>query len=144
MSNQDIDPHILELCKKVTAKRPRTAIDHIIKHGAVTTEELQTLYGYDHPPRVIRDARENGVPIESFRVRSKRTGRMIAAYRFDSPDKIVRGRIGGRKAFSKQFKDALIERYGGRDAFTGERSAPRYLQIDHRVPYEVIGESVYD
>lgn len=144
MPRSDIDPRILALCDKVTAKRPRTVIDHIIEHGAVTTEELQALYGYDHPPRAVRDVREAGVPIQTFRVKSDKTGRMIAAYRFDSPDRIVRGRIGGRKAFSKRFKDALVERYGARDAITGERCAPRYLQIDHRVPYEVAGESAHD
>jgi len=104
----------------VTAKGPRTVIDHILQYGAVTTEELQTLYGYDHPPRAVRDVRERGVPIQTFRVGSEKTGRMIAAYRFDSPDKIVRGRISGRKAFSKGFKNLLIEHYGPRDAITGE------------------------
>ena len=144
MPTPDIDPRILALCDKVTAKRPRTVIEHIIEHGAVTTEELQSLYGYDHPPRAVRDVRESGIPIETFRVRSEKTGRMIAAYRFDSPDRIVRGRIGGRKAFSKRFKDALIEQYGSRDAITGERCPPRHLQIDHRIPYEVAGETIRD
>ena len=144
MPNLGIDPRILALCEKVTAKRPRTVIDHIIEHGSVTTEELQSLYGYDHPPRAVGDVRDNGIPIETFKVRSVRTGRMIAAYRFDSPDNIVSGRIGGRKAFSKRFKKALIELYGARDAITGERYEPRYLQIDHRVPYRVGGESAHD
>ena len=141
MPKQDIDPRILALCDKVTAKRPRTVIDHIIEHGSVTTEELQTIYGYDHPPRAIRDVRECGIPLETFRVISEKTGRSIAAYRFDNPNKIMRGRIGGRRAFSKRFRDALLERYGARDAITGERCEARYLQIDHRVPYEVAGES---
>lgn len=144
MPRQDIDPRILALCDKVTAKRPRTVIDHIIEHGSVTTEEIQTIYGYDHPPRAIRDVREHGIPLKRFRVSSKRTERPIAAYRFDDPSKIVRGRIGGRKAFSKKFRDALIERYGSRDVITGERCETRYLQIDHRVPYEVAGESSHD
>lgn len=144
MSREEIDPRILALCGKVTAKRPRTVIKHIIRHGAITTEELQSLYGYSHPPRAVRDVRDNGIPIETFRVRSDQTGRMIAAYRFDSPDKIIRGRIGGRKTFSKHFKDALIERYKSRDAITGERCEPRYLQIDHRIPYEVAGETAHD
>jgi len=42
-------------------------------------------------------------------VTSKNTGRKIAAYRFDSRDKITRERIGGRKAFSKHFRAALIK-----------------------------------
>ena len=35
----------------VLAKRAKTVIDHILKHGHITTEELKNLYGYDHPPR---------------------------------------------------------------------------------------------
>lgn len=144
MSNHEVDPRILALCEKVTAKRPRTVIDHILKHGHVTTEELQTLYGYDHPPRAARDVRENGVPLETFHLTSDRTGRRIAAYRFADPDKIRRGRIGGRSAFSKTFRDALIKRYDSRDSITGEQMDGRYLQIDHRVPYEVVGEESRD
>jgi len=144
MPKREIDPRILALCEKVTSKRPRTVIDHIIAHGSVTSEELQSTYGYDHPPRAVRDVRESGIPIETFRVRSKKTGRKIAAYRFDDPNKIVRGRIGGRKAFSKRFKNLLIENNGPRDTITGEQCEPRYLQIDHRIPYEVAGESTCD
>lgn len=144
MASGKIDPRILALCKKVTGKRPRTVIDHIIEHGSITTEELKSVYGYDHPPRAIRDVREAGIPLETFFVTSKETGRQIGAYRFDSPDKIKKGRIEGRKAFSKKFRDALIERYGPRDAITGERLEPRYLQIDHRVPYEVAGNDAHD
>jgi len=143
MPSRNIDPRILALCEKVSAKRPRTVIDHIIEHGSITTEELQGLYGYDHPPRAIRDVRECGIPLETYRVISHKTGRRIAAYRFDSPDKIVRGRIGGRKAFSRGFRKILIERYDSRDAITGEKLEARYLQIDHRVPYKVAGDSSY-
>ena len=144
MSNSKVHPRILELCEKVTAKRPRTVIDHILQHGYVTTEELQTQYGYDHPPRAVRDVRDHGVPIDTFKINSTRTGRKIGAYRFGDPDKIKRGRIGGRKAFSKPFRNALIERYGSRDAITGEKLEARYLQIDHRVPYEVAGDDSDD
>jgi len=144
MPTRDIDPRILALCEKVTAKRPRTMIDHIIKHGSITTEEIQDLYGYDHPPRAIADVKDAGIPIKPSKVRSERTGRKIAIYRFGRPEDIVEGRIGGRKAFPKRFKDILIERYGARDAITGERLEPRYLQIDHRVPYRVAGDSTND
>lgn len=144
MANHEVDPKILELCAQVTAKRPRTVIDHILKHGHVTTEELQTLYGYDHPPRAARDVRENGVPLDTFYITSERTGRKIGAYRFADPSKIRRGRIGGRKAFSKQFRDALLVKYDSRDAITGEQLDGRYLQIDHRVPYEIVGDATHD
>ena len=140
MQKHNVDPKILALCEKVTAKRPRTVIDHILRHGQITTEELQQLYGYDHPPRAARDVREQGVPLETIKVTSERTGRKIGAYRFADPSKIKRGRIGGRKAFSKAFKEALLDHYDSRDAITGERVEGRYLQIDHRVPYEVVGD----
>lgn len=144
MTTNNIDPRILALCEKVTAKRPRTVIDHILKHGHVTTEELQEVYGYDHPPRAARDVREQGVPLETFRLVSNRTGRKIGAYRFADPADIKNGRIGGRKAFSKAFKDALLERYGEFDALTAQPVEARYLQIDHRIPYEVAGDSSHD
>lgn len=134
-----VDPRILELCAKVTAKRPRTVIEHLLKHGSVTTEEIQAL-GYDHPPRAIRDVRETGIPLETYKVKSDRTGRTIGAYRFADPAEIKAGRIGGRRAFPKAFKDALLARYGSADTITGERMDGRYLQIDHRVPYEVAGD----
>ena len=35
----------LDLCRSVTAKRPKTVIDHILKHGHISTEELKEKYG---------------------------------------------------------------------------------------------------
>lgn len=140
MAKRTIDPRILELCDKVTKKRPRKVIDHILEHGSVSTDELQKL-GYDHPPRAARDVREEGVPLETIRVRSDRTGRMIGAYVFADPSKIKRGRIGGRRAFPKRFKQALLVRYRSADTITGEQLDGRYLQIDHRIPYEVAGDN---
>lgn len=130
----------LTLCRSVEAKRARTVIDHILSHGIITNEELSDLYGYDHPPRAIRDVRENGIPLITHSVTSPKTGRRMGAYTFDDPSKIRHGRIGGRRAFSKQFKQRLIAHYGSRDAITGTVLDERYLQIDHRVPYEVIGD----
>ena len=96
--------------------------------------------GYTHPPRAARDVREQGIPLDTFKVRSEKSGRMIGAYRFADPSQIKGGRIGGRRAFSKAFKDELITRFGSADTITGEKLDPRYLQIDHRVPYEVAGD----
>jgi len=139
--NNNIPKEILELCANVTAKRPKTVIEHIIKHGSITTEELKDTYGYDHPPRAVRDVREHGIPLETFKVRSNTTGRMIAAYRFDDPKNIKAGRIGGRSAFSKDFKQKLISKYGERCTVNGQAFNSRYLQIDHRIPYEISGET---
>lgn len=108
----DLDPSFVALCKSITAKRARTVIDHILTHGVITNEDLSATYGYDHPPRAIRDVRENGIPLITHKVVSTATGRKIGAYTFDDPSRIKHGRIGGRKAFSKQFKEALLSNMG--------------------------------
>lgn len=136
---QSLPSEFVTLCRSVTAKRARTVIDHILKHGIITSQELREKYGYDDPRRGIRDVRETGIPLITYRVPSS-NGRKIGAYTFDDVSNIKRGRIGGRKAFSKQFKQTLIGIYGSRDAFSGEALDERYLQIDHRVPYEVGGD----
>ena len=89
--------------KKVTAKRAKTVIDHILKHGHITTEELSDKYGYDHPPRAARDVREEGIPLETFRVTGSH-GRKIGAYKFGDPKDIKEGRLGGRKAWPKKVR----------------------------------------
>ncbi len=130
----------LELCQSVTAKRPRTVIDHILKHGHISTEELKEKYGYNHPPRAARDVREHGIPLETFTVVGS-DGRKIAAYRFAHPETIKFRRFDGRTGLSKEIRDKLIEKYGNRCFIYLEEIPERELQIDHRVPYEVAGDS---
>lgn len=139
--SSEIDPRILEAVKSVTGKRPRTVIEHIIKHGYVTTEDLKELYGYNHAPRAARDVREAGIPLETFKLPSS-TGRAIAGYRFGDPDKIEAHKLAGRQIFSKAFKNHLVEIYGSKCAISGEYYDPIYLQIDHRIPYEVAGDDI--
>jgi len=129
----------IRLCKKITAKRPRTVIDHILKHGFITTQELKDKYGYNHPPRAVRDVKENGIPIEMFRVKGA-DGRMIAAYRFGDPGKSRFGKLAGRTILTKELKRALVEKYGSRCAIYLEPFDERELQIDHRIPFEVAGD----
>jgi hypothetical protein len=136
-----MSPEFYAACLAVTSKRPRTVITHILEYGFITTEEVNERYGYDHPPRAIRDVRENGIPLETFKVTSRKTGRRIAAYRFADPTQMIAGRVGGRKAFPKQFKERLIAHYGARSMMTNEPLGPRYLQIDHRIPYEIAGNN---
>lgn len=135
-----LDRAMLALCRSVKAKRARTVIDHILEHGTVTTEELREVHGYEDPRRAIRDVRETGIPLITYRVTSYTSGRSIGAYTFDDMSKIKAGRVGGRKAFSKPFKQELIALYGLRDTITSEPLDERYLQIDHRIPYEVAGD----
>lgn len=138
---QKLSAEFLKKLKSVTAKRARTVIDHILKHGFITTEELGTTYGYDHPPRAVRDVREHGIPIETFRAIAQ-NGRSIAAYRFGDPSQVRAGRNAGRTAWPKQFKEQLAETGGHHCAICLAESELRYLQIDHRVPFEVAGEPV--
>lgn len=137
---QKYPKEFLELCRSVTAKRPKTVIDHILKHGHITTEELKTKYGYDHPPRAARDVRELGISLETFRVTAA-NGRKIAAYRFAGPMKKQFRKFSGRTGLSKKIKEQLIEKYGCRCFIYLEKMPASDLQIDHRVPYEVAGDS---
>ena len=133
-------PHeFLARLKAITAKRPKTVIDHILKYGYITTEELSNKYGYNHPPRAARDVREQGIPLETFRVTGTR-GRKIGAYRFGKIDQIKSGKLSGRKVWPKGFKEILVKLYDSRCGVCFTNYEPRYLQIDHRVPYEVGGE----
>jgi hypothetical protein len=131
---------VLAQLRAVKSKRPKVVIEHILQHGYITTEELKTEYGYNHPPRAARDVREQGNPLETSHVVDT-TGRTIAAYRFGDLSQIASGRLGGRKAFSKQFKGLLVNTHGAICSICRTPYEPRYLQIDHRVPYEVIGDS---
>ena len=137
----DVDPRIVEVAQMVTDKRPRTVIDHLIQHGTVNSEELQELYGYTHPPRAVRDVREAGIPIETEMIVSARTGRRIAEYRFGDPSELVYGRHLGRRALPASLKMRLIEEFGEVDGITGQKVPARNLQVDHRVPYEIAGDS---
>ena len=133
------DEKVLELARKVTAHRAKVVIDHIIKHGHITTEDLKETYGYNHPPRAAADVRDQGVPLETFKVTGS-DGRKIAAYRFGDSSKIEDGKLGGRKILPKHLKKSLIEQAGSRCAITTEMYDETHLQIDHRIPYRVAGD----
>jgi len=139
--SDDLHPDLRAAIEKVTAKRARTVIMHILEHGQVTTEELRDIYGYNHPPRAARDVREAGIPLRTIRVTGS-DGRKIGAYKFADPDSIERHKLAGRRTFSKGFKSQLLEAADGRCEVCGTAYASRYLQIDHRVPYEVAGDGM--
>jgi len=139
MNEKNLPDAFIKKCKSVTAKRPKTVIEHIIKHGHVTTEELKEKYGYNHPPRAARDVREQGIPLETFRVTGS-DGRKIGAYRFGDPQKARFSRLQGRTAFSKEIKDELLEVQDSKCAIYLEVYDERELQIDHRIPFEVAGD----
>lgn len=131
---------IRKLLENITNKRARIVIEHILENGFVTTEQLEKHYGYNHPPRAARDVREFGIPLETFRVKDS-AGRTIAAYRFGDLNKIHQGKLEGRQTFPKQFRDELYAQSGGKCSICNGTFEQRYLQVDHRVPYEVAGDT---
>lgn len=109
----DISPEFREKLLAVKAKRPATIIRHILLHGSITSEEIKSLYGYDHPPRAIRDVRELGIPIETSHVKNS-DGRTIASYSFGNFEQYSASlsKKEGRTRLSKAIKSALIEKFG--------------------------------
>ncbi|MBF0291469.1 MAG: HNH endonuclease [Nitrospinae bacterium] len=138
---KSIPENIMRILRSVVAKRARTVIGHIIEHGLITTEELKEKYGYNHPPRAARDVREQGIPLETFNVKDS-TGRSIGAYRFAKWEDFRADKLKGRQAFSKQFKKDLVEKHGEQCRICSALFEERYLQIDHRVPYEIAGDDL--
>ena len=136
------DPQeFLDYLHSITAKRPRTVIEHILRHGHITSEELKEIYGYNHPPRAIRDVRELNIPIVTYRIRGK-DGRSIAAYKLGTPGSAADtlSKSSGRTALSKSLKKALINKYGSKCFIYLETMDESFLQVDHRIPYEIGGE----
>lgn len=136
-----LSKEILNRLNAITDKRPSTVIQHIIKYGYITTEELASKYGYEHAPRAARDVRERGVNLLTYRVKSS-DGRNIAAYKFGEPvfidNKI--SKVRGRTALSQALKKALVDKYGAVCFVYLQPMEERLLQIDHRIPYEIGGE----
>jgi 5-methylcytosine-specific restriction endonuclease McrA len=129
----------LKRLKEIKSKRPKVVIKHILKRGFVTTEDLEKKYKYSHAPRAARDVREQGIPLETFRVKNS-DGRSIAAYRFADLTHVSHDKLGGRKIISKEFKNKLIKKAGCKCSICLEVYEDRYLQVDHRVPYEIVGD----
>jgi hypothetical protein len=119
----------------VKGKRARLVVEHILQHGYITTADLER-YGYKHPPRAVRDVRDQGIPIETYGIKDE-DGKTIAAYRFGDFEQTNIGATGGRRVFPKSLKQTLIARDGLRCSVCGAAYEGRYLQIDHRIPYLV-------
>jgi hypothetical protein len=140
----EIPKEFLARAKAVTAKRAKTVIDHILTHGSVTTEELRQQYGYADPRRAIQDVKDAGIPLERIKVKGS-DGRSIGAHQFKLDAGADCHKLGsGRKAFPKKTKEALLNRDGPGCAICGVEYESHYLQVDHRVPYAVAGDSLSD
>ena len=137
----DYPTEFIKVLQSVTAQRPKIVIQHILENGYITSEELKNIYGYNHPPRAIRDVREHGIPIITYRV-SNGQGRRIAAYKFGNPRDVqnVLSKVSGRTVLSKILKQALVEKFGPKCFVYLEEFDEKFLQVDHRIPYEIGGE----
>ena len=138
MSRPKLPKEILDKAKTITDKRSRVVVDHILKHGRITTEDLEN-YGYKHPPRAIRDVREQGMPLEMFWTKNS-TGRKIAGYRFGDVTAIRHDRLAGRQVLSKVFHEQVCTLHGFKCGICQTSYESRYFQLDHRIPFEVAGE----
>ncbi|HXH55130.1 MAG TPA: HNH endonuclease [Gammaproteobacteria bacterium] len=137
---KEYSKEIVDRLKKVTAKRPKTVIDHILEHGFITSEQLKNEYGYNHPPRAVRDVREHDIPIVTSTVKGT-DGRLIAKYTFGDFAKKKLSKMSGRTNLSKKIKNELVKKYGSKDFIYGELIDETGLQVDHRIPFEISGES---
>ena len=137
----DYPQEFINLLNAVEAKRPRTVIQHILKYGFITSQDLKDTYGYNHPPRAIRDVREHGIPIITYRIEGT-DGKRIAAYKFGdlSEANNISLKSAGRTVLSKILKQSLIKKYGTKCFVYFESMDENTLQVDHRVPYEIAGE----
>ena len=136
----DLPPEFVKALAQVKGKRARVVIDHILAHGSITTEDLEITYGYSHPPRAIRDVREQGIPLGTFQVKNAQ-GRTIAAYRFGDVTRLKTGRFGGRRAFPKSFREQMLANADATCTICLQTYAANHLQIDHRIPYEIRGDA---
>jgi hypothetical protein len=139
VSKFKISKEIRAKAKTITGKRARVVVEHILKQGSITTEDLEKI-GYKHPPRAIRDVREQGLPLEMFWTKNS-AGRKIAGYRFGDLKGIRHDRLGGRRVHAKEFHEQVCALHNYKCGICQTSYEPRYLQLDHRIPYEIAGES---
>jgi hypothetical protein len=129
-----IPAKLLRRIKLVTNKRARFVLDQIARNGIVSTIDLKNA-GYDHPPRAVMDAKDLGFAIK--KVQAKREdGQTIAAYEFDE-DELDPNKTG-RVLLAKKERDAIVAAKGARCNMCG---CETNLQLDHRIPFVVAGES---
>jgi hypothetical protein len=119
---------------QVTNKRARIVLDTIVEKGSITTEDLEKL-GYKHAPRATRDARELGFAIITKMIKTA-SGKRMAEYSLALDVEVGKT---GRLQLPKKERNALIHAAGGKCQICG---AAHDLQVDHRVPYQIAGESL--
>jgi hypothetical protein len=118
-------------------KRARQLVEHILQYGQVTTEELQNVYGYEHPPRAARDVSELGIPLKRSWGRDSQ-GRRIRVYQLGDLSQMRR--LSGRTPVPRRIKEAIVQKQGETCSICQLAMPARALQVDHRIPYGISGE----
>lgn len=136
---EELPEKLQEAISRVSSKRGKLVIRLILEQGSVSTQEIDER-GYDHPPRAARDVREAGVPLDTNMVTDE-DGNRMGAYVFGDPEEVEAHKAGGRSTLPKELKDELYKRSVGQCYICGRNYEKRYLQVDHRVPYEIVGEA---
>jgi hypothetical protein len=125
---------LLKRIAEVTSKRPKTVLDRIVANGGISTDELKEI-GYNHAPRAAADVRELGIKLKTTIVKNSTGGRMA---RYSFADEPLETNKQGRQQFPKKQRQELISDSNGRCDIC---SAENNLQIDHKIPYAIAGES---
>ncbi len=129
--------HSRELLQRIAVvknKRAKIVLDRIVANGGISTDELKEI-GYNHPPRAAADVRELGIKLKTTIVKNGSGGRMA---RYTFADRPLESNKAGRQQVPKKIRDALIEESHGKCDICGSTNN---LQIDHKIPYIVAGES---
>ena len=134
----EISQELRKYIAGIKAKRARVVLDHILQYGYITTKDLQETYGYDHPPRAAKDVRDNGIQLKT--TMGVVNGKRMAVYTFAENSIIETGKKGGRRPFTKTLKNELLTRDGEQCGLCKRQFPGNVLQIDHKVPYEVVGD----
>lgn len=117
------------------SKRARDVAEMILTKGSCTTSDIEAL-GYKHSPRAVGDLRDSGVNVvkvmERYTDPDTGTDKRRARYSIAG---VTAGKVS-RHPFSKKTTDAV--KASGHCEVCG---ALPPLQVDHRVPFEIAGET---
>lgn len=116
--------------------RARKAVEFILEHGSVTTDDIQAM-GQGHPPRTIADIRDAGIKTAKTMVvvNGRRRGQYTLASDTSGENQ------ADRKVIPKRFRDALFTEHDYRCAVCNGTFTSRELQADHRVPFRIAGDA---
>lgn len=133
----DVAHRIREAVPTASKKRALKIVLALLEKGEITTREITAL-GYEHPPRAAQDVKDYGIPLDSeIRYSPKR----YAIYRFGDVARTASGKSRGRMLIPKSVKLELLDLQASKCAICCGEYTDRTLQADHRVPYEICGDS---